>query len=206
MNVPQINDYGDRTIEARDKTTKMMELLGFGSPLGVMPPEARKSFAFIHHWRRGETEVHTPNGILSLDVIVKMLEERGWIWCAAFEGEEHGDWRGANGKDLGLNADNPFDWFAAANALIFALGHEKGNPMVVIDPTVPDDEVHIREADGTTHKLVNVGKPGGDWFCPNCTDFLSSSRVENDETCDTCGADVEWHEADCTCDYCDERA
>lgn len=33
----------------------------------------------------------------------------------------------------------------------------------------------------------------GDWFCPSCKDYLSGSRVTNDEKCDTCGTDVEFH-------------
>jgi len=36
---------------------------------------------------------------------------------------------------------------------------------------------------------------GGEWHCPNCG-YLSGSRVDNDETCDTCHQPVEWHDFD----------
>ena len=35
----------------------------------------------------------------------------------------------------------------------------------------------------------------GDWYCQNCG-YLSSSRVTNSETCDTCHNPVQWHPAE----------
>jgi len=32
----------------------------------------------------------------------------------------------------------------------------------------------------------------GDWYCPQCDTYLDGSRVTFEETCDTCGTDVEW--------------
>ena len=39
-------------------------------------------------------------------------------------------------------------------------------------------------------ELEATGK--GDWYCPECKEFLCAERVENDETCDTCGSEVLW--------------
>lgn len=33
----------------------------------------------------------------------------------------------------------------------------------------------------------------GDWYCPQCDAYLSASRVEPDETCDTCQSPCEFH-------------
>jgi len=33
----------------------------------------------------------------------------------------------------------------------------------------------------------------GDWWCPRCREYLSPTRVTNQEVCDTCGAACYWH-------------
>lgn len=35
---------------------------------------------------------------------------------------------------------------------------------------------------------------GGDWYCEECDEYLSPSRVTFQETCDTCGCGVQWLE------------
>lgn len=33
-----------------------------------------------------------------------------------------------------------------------------------------------------------------DAYCPNCEAYIVNERVTYEECCDTCGADIEWHE------------
>lgn len=56
-----------------------------------------------------------------------------------------------------------------------------------------------REVPGfaTAGAALRVASPNvsGDWYCRACG-YLSSTRVTNAETCDTCHQPVEWHTAD----------
>ena len=39
----------------------------------------------------------------------------------------------------------------------------------------------------------------GDWYCPECRDYLSSEKVTFSENCDTCGCVVAWIEVNHVC-------
>lgn len=41
----------------------------------------------------------------------------------------------------------------------------------------------------------------GDWYCPGCQRYLARSRVTLAQTCDDCGAPVQWHTVEEACAF-----
>lgn len=124
MNIHQPNDLGDRNKEAEEKSSRIMEILGW---------ERRKDYWYKHEIP-GDVKSWVGVGpfvgeIIPIDVIAKMLKERGWDYVAqenGYEGEYTGGWYSKENIDYEpdvktCDRDDPFDWFGAADSLIMDL-------------------------------------------------------------------------------------
>lgn len=133
MNIPKPNDFGERLLEARDKSSDICDLLD-----RVYNVREYHELDYLITLGKDPDLIIKPNGCLTLDVIVKMLEERRWKyvdggfcergWYCSNEKPYCGHVANKHLQDAFREActksNHPFDWFAAADALIKSIKDE----------------------------------------------------------------------------------